>query len=463
MRIAVYGFVVAASLPLAARPASADEEPPTPADRRLDEVLKEVESQRAEIESLKTRLAAEDGSGGVADEVKKYLESEEGKKSLGVGKTDFKVSWKDGLSFDTADKAFSLRIGGRVHYDIVLPDADDAVEAVAGDIDPTVGLRRARVDMRGTLYENVFYVNAIEFAGSSTTFKNNFFGLKGLPGGLVFQAGFFKEPVGLEEMTSANYITFIERSLANNAFAPTENNGLMLSGSHMDERLNWWLGDFQDNASQGPQPTSFQHNFTGRITHVPWQDKEKESLLHVGASIQDRSPETELDRFRVRPSIPFVPRTQDTGDFSVDSELIVGLEAAFTRGPFSVQGEMYRADIEDHPDAPGASPTYGGYYAMVSYWLTGESRPYKGGAFQRVKPKNNFTTKGGRGAWEVAARYSALDLDDDGQDGGVGHDLTLGANWHLNPNARIMLNYVLYTRTHVGDVNSIVLRFQVDF
>lgn len=165
----------------------------------------------------------------------------------------------------------------------------------------------------------------------------------------------------------------------------------------------------------------------------------------------------------MRPSVPFIVRTQDTGVFSVDSERIVGLEAAAVHGPFSVQAEIYRADIEDHPDAPGPSPTYGGWYAMASWWITGESRPYMGGAFARLKPKSNFDGKGGTGAWEVAARYSRLDLDDDGQDGGSGHDLTLGVNWHLNPNARVMLNYVMYTLRGVGDVNTVVVRFQVDF
>jgi phosphate-selective porin OprO/OprP len=461
MRIAA--VVAAAALPFAAAVARAGEEPASPTDRRLEEVLKEMERQRAEIESLKARLAVEDGTGGVADAVKQYLESEEGKKALGASKTDFRVSWKDGLAFETADKAFSLKVGGRVHYDVVLPDADDDVEALRGDIDRTAGLRRARVEFSGTIYENVFYANAIEFSGSATTFKNNFIGLKGLPGGTQFQVGFFKEPVGLEELTSSNVITFVERSLATNAFAPNFNNGFMVSGSHHEDRLNWAIGDFQDNASQGPAPVSFQHNFSGRVCGLPWQDKEKGSLLHVGASIQDRSPETENDRIQVRPSVPFIVRTQDTGVFGVDSELILGLEAAFVRGPFCVQGEWFKAEFEDHPDAPGASPSYGGYYAMVSYWITGETRPYKGGAFGRVKPKSVFTRKDGTGALELAARYSALDLDDDGLDGGVGHDLTLGANWHLNPNCRVMVNYVLYTRTHVGDVNSLVFRFQVDF
>ena len=444
---------------------ASDADPEGKPDPALEEVRARLEEQRREIEDLKARLGTEEGKAAVGDAVKEYLESEEGKKALGASAADFRVSWKEGIAFETRDGNFTLKVGGRLHYDTVLPDADDDLEALVGDIDATAGLRRARVEFSGTIFGNVFYANAIEFAGSATTFKNNYVGLKGLPGGLSFQAGYFKEPVGLEELTSANYITFVERSLANNAFAPSFDNGMMVFASHLEDRLHWAVGDFADNGSGGPAPVRFQHNFTGRVCGLPFRSKvaERESLVHLGASFQDRSPESEDDRIQVRPSVPFVPRTQDTGLFSVDSERILGLEAAAVHGPFSVQGEWYRGDYDDHPDAPGPSPAYEGWYAMASWFVTGETRPYRGGAFGRVKPKSAFDGKGGTGAVELAVRYSALDLDDDGLDGGTGHDTTLGVNWHLNTNARVMVNYVLYTRHGVGDVNSLVFRVQVDF
>ncbi|MEE8159192.1 MAG: porin, partial [Dehalococcoidia bacterium] len=50
---------------------------------------------------------------------------------------------------------------------------------------------------------------------------------------------------------------------------------------------------------------------------------------------------------------------------------------------------------------------------------------------------------GGLGAWEVAARYSNLDLNDASIGGGKMHNLTFGLNWYLNPNVRWMVNAVL--------------------
>ncbi|HEU4394131.1 MAG TPA: porin [Planctomycetota bacterium] len=458
------GLLAFAPPALAGEPGDADGR--TSTEKRLDEVLAELEAQRTEIRSLQARLAAEDGSGGVGDSVKQYLESEEGKKALGKGATDFKVSWKDGLSFETSDKQFSLKVQGRIMYDMVFPDADDDLEAAVGDFDPTVGFRRLRVEMGGTIFENIFYQNTIDFSATPHQLKDNFIGMKGLPGGLQVQAGYFKEPVGLEELTSSKYITFMERSLATNAFAPAHNMGIQASGSHMEDRLNWAFGDFTDHAVNGVGPTQWQHNFTGRICGAPVLDKEKKQVVHLGLSVQDRSPETENDRFRARPEMPFVPRTVDTGTISVDTEFIIGLEAAWVSGPISIQGEYFTADIDDHPDAPGGSPSFDGYYLQASYWLTGESRPYSKGTFGRVKPKSEFTTKGGTGALELKARFASVDLDDDGVTGGEGDDITIGANWHLNSNTRVMLEWITHDADLAavsGTVTAIQVRFQIDF
>ena len=76
--------------------------------------------------------------------------------------------------------------------------------------------------------------------------------------------------------------------------------------------------------------------------------------------------------------------------------------------------------------------------AYGSYVLTGESRRYRKnvGAFGRVHPER------GSGAWELVGRYSYLDLNSDGIEGGVLHDWTLGLNWYINFHSRVMFNYI---------------------
>ena len=61
------------------------------------------------------------------------------------------------------------------------------------------------------------------------------------------------------------------------------------------------------------------------------------------------------------------------------------------------------------------------------------------------------------------ARYSYLDLDEKDIQGGILHDWTFGTNWYLNPNARVMLNYVYSYLENVGDAHIFQMRFQVAF
>ena len=453
-------LAAALAVPVLAAPAVADGQ--DPAEKGLEDVVRELEAQRKEIETLKARLRGETGEAppaAVAEEVRKYLESEEGRKALGRGPLDLRASWKDGLNLESADRAFSLHVGGRAQYDMVFPDADAAVEALRGDHDATGGFRRLRVEMDGTIHANVFFKTSVEFADAAYAWRDNLVGVRGIPVVGAFQVGFFKEPMSLEELTSDLYTTFTERSLAN-ALVPSYSHGAMISDSYRDGRLCWWAGDFWDGGT-GPAPV--QHNLTARLTGAPVLDRERNLVVHLGASASDRSPESETDQFRSRPEAPFVPRLVDSGVFSADTETLLGLEAAAVSGPWSLQGEWVRASCEDHPDAPGPSPTFRGWYVQASWFATGETRPYRNGVFQRVKPKADFDGKGGTGAFEFAARYSVLDLDDDGLAGGVADDWTLGANWLLNPNAHVSVNYVLSNRHGVGDVNSLIVRFQVDF
>ena len=93
----------------------------------------------------------------------------------------------------------------------------------------------------------------------------------------------------------------------------------------------------------------------------------------------------------------------------MDNSQVVGAEAALVYGPLSLQSEFFAMTVNR---TTGASNNFYGAYAFVSYFLTGENRPYnrKMGVFDRVRPYENFfrvrTGDGdvatGRGAWEIA-------------------------------------------------------------
>ena len=66
-------------------------------------------------------------------------------------------------------------------------------------------------------------------------------------------------------------------------------------------------------------------------------------------------------------------------------------------------GHPLAGQLQPFLDVP--DPTFNGWYVDASWFLTGETRPYKDGVFQRVKVKNPVTwSKGsGWGAWQIAA------------------------------------------------------------
>ena len=155
-------------------------------------------------------------------------------------------------------------------------------------------------------------------------------------------------------------------------------------------------------------------------------------------------------------------------------------------GPLSLQGE-YIASVVDTVGLDPATPfpftgsgkaLFQGYYAYASFFLTGEHRPYKTskGVFDRVKPNNPFSLKnGGWGAWEAAFRFSRLDLSDGALNSSIGagspnvasfgtiNNYTMALNWYLNPNFRVLVNYIISDPDPNGLAHLVNTRLSLNF
>src|SRR5690606_20439921 len=109
-------------------------------------------------------------------------------------------------------------------------------------------------------------------------------------------------------------------------------------------------------------------------------------------------------------------RFVDTRTFGATSETGYGLEAAAISGPFHFAAEGFWQSAS-RPVL--ADPTFFGGYAEVGVFLTrGDTRGYKAGTFDRVKPAKEVG-EGGIGAIQVNLRYDHLDLGDAGIVGGT--------------------------------------------
>lgn len=383
-----------------------------------------------------------------------------------------RVFWKDGLRMESADKRYKFRIGGRLHYDIGLfsPDEEtkDAVESDTTKIEDGTEIRRARIELSGEVADRVDWATAYDFGGGRPSFRNVYAGVKDLPLGDV-RAGQYKEPYGLEQLTSSNNIPFIERSLMN-SFVPAFNAGVMVFDRTTEERITWSVGAFRTGTDDGEvSKGEGEYAVTARVTGLPLYSSEGKSFVHLGLGFSQRSPIDDSVTFSAKPEANLAPSFV-SATIPAETLSLLGAEAAWVNGPFTVQGEYTMASI-DAPQGSSLEPDLSGYYLQASWFLTGETRAYNkaAGCFGGLKPDANaFGKDGGKGAWEVGVRYSAIDLSDGDLDEGEMNDMTLGVNWYLNPNTRLMLNYISAdlepsTTSPDGQTDIVLVRWQFAF
>jgi phosphate-selective porin OprO/OprP len=382
-----------------------------------------------------------------------------------------RLFWLFGPRLDALRGDLSLVVGGRLHADAADFSMGDEIVDAFGEPNPGVELRRAFVELGGVYrqMEFNFWVNFAQdfqiFTGdvlvnSDPDFRNVFVGLFDLPvvGGV--RAGYFKEPFGLEEITSSNDITFMERSLTD-AFIERRNLGVMVHERFTSERrITTAFGFFQD--ANNDLEVADGYGVTGRVTGLPWYEDEGRRLLHLGAAATFRHPSDDQLRFLSRPESAQAQIMGDTGTFDADRDFRYGLEAAIVYHSWSLQSEFIGATARRVTGE--GDPSFTSFYVMASHVLTGEHRSYRKqvGAFGSVHPDRQFPA-GGMGAWELTGRYSYLDLDSREIRGGVLQDWTAGVNWYLNDQMRMMFNYIA-ARPEGFDVEHIFqMRFQLSF
>jgi phosphate-selective porin OprO/OprP len=386
------------------------------------------------------------------------------------------LNYSTALQYASEDGQFKLKLGGRMHNNWTWYSADDEFatasgNVAAGDAEPSDGtiFRRARLYLAGTIYGNIDFKAQYDFAGGDADFKDLYMEVRDVPAVGSVRVGQFYEPFGLEAQTSSNYITFIERSSGTGPIAPERSTGFMTHGVNGEENMTWWIGAFRDSASDGDAVGDNKMTFTGRATWLPWATDDGD-LVHLGVAASLRSPEGDTVNYQADPEVRPSVDVLETGAQAVDEVTYFGLEAATVQGPLSLQAEYMTAMNEGSEGAEDFDISH--YYIFASYFLTGEKRAYsnKKAIFSRVKPNTNYGSADGNGAWEVGLRYSGTDFDDGAINGGTMTQTTLGLNWYLNPNVRIMTNVVLMDVEDIagdvgvdGSAEAFTMRFQIDF
>lgn len=355
-----------------------------------------------------------------------------------------KLYWDQGLRLDMFDGDLSIVLGGRLHIDGAGFDENSELEEDFGEVDSDSEVRRALLEFAGLYRERFEGRVTVDVSGTDevrdllkpvddVTFRDVFLGVTKIPVVGTVRGGYLKEPFGLEQIESSNSITFMERSLTD-ALIARRNLGLLVQRPVAERRGTGSFGVFRQMNNDLDVGDGFA--VTGRATALPVYVGDGRRLVHLGAGLSYREPGDEGLRYLSRPEANIGDVLVDTGFIAAHRAVRGGIEAAYLDGPFSVQGEAMVSAVDGIGSV--GDPVFPAAYLMTSYVLTGERRRYRRnvGAFGTVFPDSDW------GAWEAVARYSYLDLDSEGIDGGVLHGVTLGANWYITDYGRIMINYV---------------------
>lgn len=271
----------------------------------------------------------------------------------------------------------------------------------------------------------------------------------------VFRIGQFKTPVVMEEGAVASGApVFLERALPAQMVFEDRRFG----ADWLHEGVPKWLLNVAVFGHQDLHGDNDGETLAARAVFNPVKDEQ--TVVHLGAALSREDRDDGIARVRARSEANLTPvRLVDSGNL-VDTRHIDrhALEAAWRHGAWLVQAEQLGIGVARGAGRPDYSAD--GFYVFGSYLITGEAHPYKSGAFGNPKPKHDY------GAFELALRYSAVDLDDGAVLGGSQHDWTLGANWYLGSHLKLQANYVRAYSDRRGvelDPRIVEFRAQVSF
>lgn len=451
---------------------------------RIDTLESQLDQARARAESAETRAATALAQAEAA--------KAEAARPVKPAEPTFAVSWK-GAPEITAKDGWSFKPRGRLHLDAGTVSSPGALN------NPSLGgnlrVRRARLGAEGTMPGGIGYKAELDFANGNVGMADFFLSYSPGNAPIVLRLGNFETMDGMEQITSSNYVSFIERASFNDAFLNSRRLGAALAWKGANDDWRAEVGLFAAHSLDSSLDNSGWIG-AGRLTFMP---KALGGQLHLGVNYQYRNfaanisggtssgvnmpSVNQLARYRARPNSQLTDvRFVDTGSFAAKGDSILGVEAAGIFGPLHVAAEGqwlkargYRAgDLASGSNAfsggnsavvPVSNPGFFGGYGELGYFLTGETRGYKrgDGTWARTKVADPIG-KGGMGAIQLVARYEYLDLADEdlingptnnfatgtstlaalnsrlGR-GGTQSSYLLGLNWHLNDYIRVLLNY----------------------
>jgi len=407
-------------------------------DRELAELKSQLETLRAKVVKLEERAEVQSTL---------IVGTQKNLDKIGSAKVA-KVETKGGMKLTSADGKFEASLGGRIHFDAYAFDRDRA--STTG----TTEIRRARLTLAGKAFGWEYKVEQDFSAGDNLAGLRDVFMARKALGGKV-TIGHFKPYRSMEEMTSSNEITMMERPFSS-ATGLYNGRQFQQGVGYLKAGDNYSFGATVFNLRGASSPRNEGIGAAGRLTYAPINNDK--STLHFGVSASTENNNngsgnmTAVANYAGRrgPAQTIATTTGASGD-SVD---VIGLEAAGAFGPMYFQSEYANATFNQ---PIGRSQDVETFYVMGSWMLTGEHKVYKAGTgvFGSAKP-------GAKGAWELTGRYDTIENKDVANR--EASSTTLGVNYYFSPNVRLMFNYTRGDNQFTGDkTGQYAVRTQLSF
>lgn len=339
---------------------------------------------------------------------------------------------------------------GRVMWDAVNVDGDDAIATDNGDVNGTE-LRRARLGFSGKIY-NMGYKFEADFAGGNASVKDAYvsYGNK-LNSSTKYgvKLGQSHIPFGLNTKISSKYMTFMDRPFfADSSVSPARASGVVATINDSD--YNWMLSAGLQNGEFNPGNGGDTYEVNGstfavRGSFLPY--KEGKNLVQLGAAYLTQGGG---DDFGYNPDIVSHEDTFKPLDFDIAAANFDGADA-YTVDAMGVFGSFHAmAEYLDHSAKQnvGSDIDTTGYAVEAGYFLTGEQLKWKKGYTSGISPKSKY------GAWQIAARFESVEIENDAFISDSEYDkFTVGVNYYPTKNTRLMLNYDQVTDLSVDGAN----------
>jgi phosphate-selective porin OprO and OprP len=378
---------------------------------------------------------------------------------------------KDGFSIKSADGAYVLKLRGYTHFDGRFYQEDDQRPAT-----DTFLLRRIRPIVEGTVFKIFDFRIMPDFAQGQTVLQDGYLEGRFSPAFRV-RAGKFKAPVGLERLQSATDILFIERAFPT-ALVPNRDLGIQLSGDLAGGGVNWAAGYFNGVPDGGSADVDVEDrkDAAARVFFTPLkglgigiaatQGKQTGTLSAPGLAPYRTPGQQTFFSYRTDGTAAgTVIAGGDRTRLSPQAYLYVGPFGLLTEYVVSSQ-EVRRADVLEDLENKA--------WQVAASWVIAGGEP----TYKAVSPKQPFDPQAHTwGAFELAARISRLEVDDDAfplfanpaSAASSAESLGIGFNWYLNRNLRVALNYEI-TEFEGGatggdreDEKVLLSRFQISF